>query len=164
MGENAAWEWWMGVAEKSFKEPGKPYELGQILAETATDPGVFFSYGEVGRWLKCVLTEKLMAGTEAYLILKRTEGEHGVRAWAEIYRYYMEVSGMGINHKMAAMMQPGMQPGTQQQNPMAAMMHQTYLPIVPKGLLKGSCLSEASTHKSVSKLATKAITIAVIYT
>ena len=58
----------------------------------------------VGIWLKTLMIDKLEAGSEAFLMIKRNES--GIKGWAEVYRYYMEMSGMGLNSKLAAMMKP----------------------------------------------------------
>ena len=68
-------------------------------------------YDEVGELLKTLFVDKLEPGSEPALIMKRyntdTEGQNdGLEAFAEVVRYYLELTGNGLKDVMKQVNNP----------------------------------------------------------
>ena len=98
-GKDKSWEHWMECAEYSMKDPSAIRTNG-----AQRNPYYDNSYDDISDMLIELLTDKLEAGTTPYLKVKRETD--GLVAWANVYKYYREISGQGLLNKELAIMQP----------------------------------------------------------
>ena len=98
-GTDKSWEIWIDKAEFNMKDPTQIRNKGN--AENTLYDG---AYDLVSDMLIQVLTDKLSAGSIPYMKVKRSRD--GLQAWAEIYRYYREISGQGLLSKELGLLQP----------------------------------------------------------
>ena len=94
-------EFWMSTAEQAIKDPLGVKTLGEqddLIGNHQEN------YWKVAKMLKTLFTNKFQPDTEGYMIAKRQD--NGLIGYAEIHRYYTEISGLGLREITNKLMNP----------------------------------------------------------
>ena len=106
LGSTLEWEYWFKVAEENYGRSGELKEIGEDLRDDIFEEGYLEDYHKVGKILKTLMVNKLESGTEPAMIMKRYIEGDGLKGYAEVVRYYMELTGQGLKEIMRDVSNP----------------------------------------------------------
>merc|ERR1711953_957757 len=93
----------MGIAERNYLSSG---ELESIGENEDKDGTASIDYEWTGQLLKSLLINKLESGTDPALIIRRYSDGDGLKGFAEVVRYYVELTGQGMRELMRDVQHP----------------------------------------------------------
>jgi len=102
LGNTLEWEYWFKVAEENYAKSGELKEIGEDQRDDIDED----DYDKVGEMLKALMVNKLESGTEPAMIMKRYVEGDGLEVYAELVRYYMELTGQGLREIMREVSNP----------------------------------------------------------